>query len=329
MKKDIETTFEYAKEHLTLSESEKAFHRDHLTRFMRSTRARPVLSPLSPHLFAGMRYAFALLLFLGMGGTGIAFAAEKTLPGNPLYIVKVRVSEPVQVALTFDPKEKADLEVELVNRRLKEIAEASTYGNLDPEALTVASESLSENIDAAQQIIASLHENEDTDTAFETAAGLKSTLSVHSKVLKKVSAANPETASDIEAISDTVESESDETDILVESTTAAVSNSASDSLDESADSQQDDTLDSLEKVKSDIKDALATFDASDLSSIDSSLEAIHGIIERAHAKDDAGDIKGAYLLYSEADQKIIELKTTLEADHELGIDVIDSANTTP
>lgn len=328
MKHDIETQFEYAKEHLTLSTAEKDIHRAALVDFMRETRMKqkPVISPFNS-LFFAMRYAFVALLALGVSGTGIAFAAEKSLPNDPLYIVKVRVSEPVQVAFTFDPKEKADLEVELVNRRLKEIAEASVHGTINSGALALASDSLNDNINQVQENIATLQSTQDTDTAFETAADLSATLATHAKILKKVQAADP--SADIQVIAATVETESDQTDVLVEATTDAVENSTPTSLNASTDDQQNDTQDSLAKVKADIADALSSFDMSDKSSVDSSLAIINEIIAAAQKKDDAGDTKAAYLLYNQAEQKITELKTTIEADQELGIDVIDATSTEP
>lgn len=325
MKNDIESQFEYTKEHLKLSASEKDIHRAKLVAFMQTTR-KPVLSPYGTFFSASMRYALVAMLVLGISGTGIAFAAEDSLPDSPLYLVKIKIAEPVLVTLTFDPKEKAEFEVELVNRRLKEFAQASVQGNLDSESLTLVTDSLAEHIDNAQENIAAFHKDQNTDDAFETASDLSSTLSSHAEILERVQASNPSAAEDIEALSATVDEEYAETESLVDTTEDSVEASTEASLDVPSEDQEDDTLEALEKVKADISDALSTLNAEDQAFLDASLVRINDTIAQADAEDAAGNSKAAYLLYSEADQMITELTTMIEADQELGIGII---GTTP
>ncbi len=327
MKNNIESQLENAQKRIALSDSEKDFHRSELQNFIRAKRRLPVPSPFhaiaSP--FFAMRYAVAALLLVVASGAGIASASEASLPGDPLYAVKVRITEPVRVALTLDPKAKASLEVSLVDARLKEVAQASVEGGFDTQALADASASLQNSINAAQANIAALQESNDDDTAYESASDLQATLSAHAKILQKVRSAVPAESADVGAIAMAVEAESDQTDALVASTTDAIVGSDQDLLDESTDTQQDDTSDSLAKIKADIADALGSFDTSDRADVAAALDQINAVIARAKTKDDAGDPKGAYLLYIDAGKKITELTTAIEADQALNIDVIDSS----
>jgi hypothetical protein len=62
----------------------------------------------------------AVLIFV-LGSGGIAFAAEKSLPGDILYPIKTKVNENVIRAVkSVSPSAKANYEIELLDKRLKE-----------------------------------------------------------------------------------------------------------------------------------------------------------------------------------------------------------------
>jgi hypothetical protein len=322
MEHDIEKRLSYAKQSLTLSDAEKGFHRAKLAEFMRD-RSASIPSPFHPFAFAGVRYALAGLFLLVASGSGIALAAESALPANPLYLVKVKVTEPARLALTLDAEDKAALEVDLVDRRLKEFAQASIDGDLDSDALALVTDSLADNIDAAQSSVTALGSAEDSNAAFETAVDLQSTLAAHADILKKVQAAQPGSAPEIDAVADALADATTETDALVGAAEDTVEASAPDAIDSSADAQATETIAAFAQVKEAIAREDASYDDADRESLEASLRAIGYATDAAKAKDEAGDPKAAYLLYVRADQMISALKTAVEADQDLGIDVID------
>ncbi|HTY39778.1 MAG TPA: DUF5667 domain-containing protein [Candidatus Paceibacterota bacterium] len=61
--------------------------------------------------------SFAILVFVG--GT-LSAAAEQTVPGDPLYPVKVKFNESIRSALAITPQAKADWAVQRAARRLDE-----------------------------------------------------------------------------------------------------------------------------------------------------------------------------------------------------------------
>ncbi len=67
-----------------------------------------------------------------LASTGIAFAAEGTLPGSLLYGVKVDVVEPIQTALVFTPHAQTVWQQTLALRRLDEAATLASKGRLRP-----------------------------------------------------------------------------------------------------------------------------------------------------------------------------------------------------
>lgn len=150
--------------------------------------ASPVLSPYakkSPYWSAVMsfiqkRQAFAYvlpaLLMLVLGG-GVVGASSKSLPGDALYPIKVKIMEPVRGAVIFSPEKKAQYRLKLSEKRIKEVEVllvGSDEGN--PEKQDRIDEFLGKNVDALEKSLrdvrksrASNEKKADTeDTGFET-----------------------------------------------------------------------------------------------------------------------------------------------------------------
>lgn len=65
-------------------------------------------------------YVVASLLVLILSGSGVAYASLYALPGEGLYAVKVKVTEPVLDVLAFTPVVRAERKAQKVVRRLNE-----------------------------------------------------------------------------------------------------------------------------------------------------------------------------------------------------------------
>lgn len=327
--KELEHTFEYMREAVELSEEEKATGRAGLVAFMQDRPMRsPVPSPLPAFALPFLRYAMAALLITVLGGGGVAYAAKDADPTDALYVVKVKVDEPVQVALTFDKKERADLEVELVNKRLKEAAEVAVADGLTQGQAALVTDSLSDHINGAQDAVSALSRDSHPEDALDTANDLSATLSAHAAILEKVQEANPETAQSISTIVSTLSGEQEETDDLADTAQDALETSTT-SLSQPADDQAVSTSGMLDQVRTEVADALNAFDRSDRSDLDGSLAEIEVLIDQAKAKDAAGDDTGAFLLYSDASQRLTALQLAIEADQTLHLDLIDATTTDP
>ncbi len=111
---------------------------------------RPVFSPvkaswLSPRSIA---VASGLISLLVLGGT--AYAAQGSLPGNPLYAVKIHIDEPVQVALAITPEQKAQANASIAERRVAEAQVLAARGTLD--AITTKELQANFNLHAIQAV---------------------------------------------------------------------------------------------------------------------------------------------------------------------------------
>ena len=69
-----------------------------------------------------------LIVIVLAAGSGTVYAANSSLPGEPLYAVKT-ATESVRMAFAFSEEAKADLYVRLADRRVSEIVKMAEKGN--------------------------------------------------------------------------------------------------------------------------------------------------------------------------------------------------------
>jgi len=123
------------------------------------------------------------MLVLAVLGASTSFAAQRSLPGELLYPVKVGVNEQIVGLLQFSSQTKAHYEVELVDERLKEAVSLSVQGKLDATTTREIEARLETNISKTERSIDSLRTRGDTQTAADVASDFESVLRVGSAVL--------------------------------------------------------------------------------------------------------------------------------------------------
>ena len=124
-----------------------------------------------------------LIIALVMGGS-VSYAAENTLPGDALYPVKVYVNENARAAVAFTDKSKAELAVELANRRLEEAGKLAVQGTFDADTEATVATNVESRVKDAREKLAKL-KSHDEDGASEIRVDLSSVLNAHSVVLVK------------------------------------------------------------------------------------------------------------------------------------------------
>lgn len=99
------------------------------------------------------------ILILGAAGSGTVYAAQSSLPGDTLYPVKTGV-ENFQLAITPEGAAKADLHLNLAQRRIDEAAQQVQQNrNVNVQAL----ETVGQQFNDAIKELSSSDDNEDTD----------------------------------------------------------------------------------------------------------------------------------------------------------------------
>lgn len=113
----------------------------------------------------------------------VPFVAERAVPGDTLYAVKVQFNEEVRGSLTFDTYQKVEWETERLNRRIAEARLLASEGRLTQEVEAEVATAVLVHTANAQREIAELR-IEDADAATIASITLDTTLEVQSTSLK-------------------------------------------------------------------------------------------------------------------------------------------------
>lgn len=130
---------------------------------------------------------FQVSKFLGSFAAIILVAvplmAEKSVPGDILYPVKVQFNEEVRSSLSLSPYAKVEWETKRLERRIAEARLLASEGKLTPEVEAEVALAVKEHSSAAQQEIAVLRQS-DNDEATIAEIAFASALDVQSEVLE-------------------------------------------------------------------------------------------------------------------------------------------------
>jgi hypothetical protein len=130
-------------------------------------------------VFAGMSMLAALII--------IPFAAERSVPGDVLYPIKVQFNEEIRSTLALTPYQKVEWETARVERRLAEARLLATEGKLTEAIEAAVAAAVKEHSEAAQASLAVLRET-DRDEAAIAELSFASSLEVESEVLEQETA---------------------------------------------------------------------------------------------------------------------------------------------
>lgn len=114
---------------------------------------------------------------------GVSIIAERSVPGDFLYPVKVQINEEVRSSLSLSPYAKVAWETERLERRITEARLLASEGKLTNEAQEKVAQAVKSHTDAAQREIAHLRES-DSDEAAIAGIAFASALAVQSEVLE-------------------------------------------------------------------------------------------------------------------------------------------------
>lgn len=113
----------------------------------------------------------------------VPFIAERSVPGDALYAVKVRFNEEVRSTLVFNTYEKVEWETERLNRRIAEARLLASEGRLTEEVEAEVAEAVRVHTENAQKGIEEIRA-QDADEAELATIALETTLEVQSVSLK-------------------------------------------------------------------------------------------------------------------------------------------------
>lgn len=178
---------------IKLSQNEKQHMRMVLYEAMKGARFAP--APVSKIKYTRVRSTYvwfsprfalpvAAVLILGMG-SGTAFAAQGSLPGDALYTIKVNVTEPALGALAMSDSAKAQWNAKVAQTRLEEAESLAASGKLDAGTSAQISQSFDEHSIQAQALAQKI-DLDDPDTGDDLAAEFDSSLAAHDAILSRI-----------------------------------------------------------------------------------------------------------------------------------------------
>lgn len=128
-------------------------------------------------LFQVMGATFGILIF------SISYLAERAVPGDSLYAVKVDINEEVRSTLTRSPYEKVVWETERLNRRIAEARLLASEGRLTDDVEAKVAEAVKEHSDNARREIEVLKQTDAEEAALASIA-LETTIEVQTTAYK-------------------------------------------------------------------------------------------------------------------------------------------------
>lgn len=141
-------------------------------------------SLLTNKTMTGTIVAAAMVLF----GGGTSFAAEGSLPGDTLYPVKTNVNEEVVSMVKVSNKSQAKWDIRRSERRLEEIEDLAADGEIGEEAKEEVQTRLKSHIKEVKDRVKKMEEGGDTESSYEVASGLETSLKAHQNILEKMHA---------------------------------------------------------------------------------------------------------------------------------------------
>lgn len=309
---------------ISLSEAEKFSARQQLSSFMTAHSVRNDAGSRQTwqeNIFQTLTFTrmmtnpkFAALAVVGallVGGAGVSSAAERAIPGDALYPIKVYFNENLRGTLAVSAEKKAGWETKLLERRLQEAAALSAQGKLDAETERALAQDIEEQNAEAQASVASLEQNDDS-TASEADARLEAILDAYASLLAILSQSNDNGQSVVVVVNASANAQSS-IHVTPDSGNNDVDNEAAlRARAEASLRQAEHTIDrvkrALERHTSSVQSAVAVY-----------IEAASATLEDAQTAFDSGLYENAFVLATEAKQLALQAEALADVIARFGI----------
>jgi len=312
----------------TLQKEEKSQIRETLFSFMQENpvRKEDIIRHQyqQPNILVSMFLSFrgtaivALLLIIVVGG-GVGYAAEDALPGDALYSVKVHVNEEISGLLAFSQEEKADWQIQRVERRLKETEKLALQGSLNKQISETITVNFENHVNDASQHIAVLEAQGDVYTAEDLNSRLESSLRAHEKVFEVLVRDNEAVETVFEEVSqqiDTITNTGIQIEEKISQEVLRKPNGTS-ITEEKFKSVTNDLL----KARQAVAEINRSLGPESVVHAEQQLELAENIIDQGNAKIDSDELQEAFSLFQKAEGIIKVTNVVVEISTELQITI--------
>lgn len=135
-----------------------------------------------------MPILFSIIMLVSLGTASIA--AEKSLPGDTLYPIKVNVNEKVKSALIYRFNSESEyggqFEIEKAERRIKEAEKLAIKGLLSEESKNKIGERFDTHVEKMSRVAATLADKGNVEAAVSLHSRLEAVLDAHRDVIDQL-----------------------------------------------------------------------------------------------------------------------------------------------
>jgi hypothetical protein len=151
----------------------------------------------------------ALVILLLILGGGTSYAAERSLPGDILYPIKVNVNEKIAGLAALTPEARVKFEAKIIEKRLEEADKLAQKGNLNKDTKEKVEKGFEKASVELNKNLIKLIDKKDFDNISEINSVLDATFNSHQKSLGEKAKKNAISKSNIDSIMEKIQEKSD------------------------------------------------------------------------------------------------------------------------
>ena len=267
--------------------------------------------------------ALSFLVLLSMGG-GVSFAAEKSLPGNVLYPLKVYVLEEGRAMLALTPEEKAVWASERMSLRLREAAILASRGELDSEVAVEIENNFELQAENFAEHTNQLEDDGYIEEAAELNSNLEATLSVHANILKSFARGsnNQNSNEAMDNLALNIDAQKDNKTFARLHMEERISNSSQNIARQAAERRLKEAENKIIRLKADFEELKPLLNAEIISKIEFKLTLAEKILAEGKVKLESDLYGEAFILFGQVHRIAQETKLFMDANKEFEIDIL-------
>lgn len=265
-----------------------------------------------------------IIIALLLGGASVA--AERALPGNFLYPVKIDVNEKVVDWLAVGAHADAAWQARLAERRLEEAEKLASEGKMNADVKARIEANFKEHADRVEQRIEDFKAKSDFNAQADIASNFEVSLRAHEAILQKFSAENVDLGDVLSSLRAKVTAEAGKAEEDRADSDEKISAQSGPDVQSAAEGKMNAAQNKIDEVKKFIASMKEKLGAGAVANAEMSLQDADKIMIEGKAKLDAKAYGEAFALFQKAEQKAQESKLLIQAsdDFKVNLDINSS-----
>ena len=263
--------------------------------------------------------AITLIITILLGGSA-SFAAERALPGDALYPVKIEMNERVRAWAAVSNEAQAEWQTRVVERRLEEAETLAAENRLTIDARSRIEANFEEHADRVEERIAALEASNNSTAAADVSSKFEVSLQAHANILERLRGDTEESVqAEIKPLIGKVRARVEEAARSRQNAEIRIATSTSADVKVAAEGKQKAAEHKIEEVRTFIE--RSSISAEMKAKAEAQLELAATAIAGGKAKMELKLYNEAFLFFQKAHRLAQEAKLLLEAQIRLPIEL--------